>query len=390
MKKFRKIVVIIILSFNFNLLIANEKINNITFTNLLNIIKLKNNNEFENFRNSINFNFSLDNRTANNDSLLIIQDTLNKESRYNIHISKEEFIYADAPRYTITGELPLKYTHIKPLNTAIVGATTLGIFIVQHELQQNSIWKRVGKFHFAEDIQYALWVDKFGHFYGSYLIGGIFNEALLDCGFSYDISNILGGVLGLSYQTYVEILDGMSVDWGFSPTDFYSDVVGSAFFVAQKYVPFLQNFTPKYSYVNPKWIGEKDRIPHESFIDNYSAQNFWISINIRNIFGGAVRDFLPSWLQISVGYAAYSMCNPGNGNCNPNISTPINNDVWGNRKIIIALDYDFVKMLPDGPPIWNWFKQTLNYFKFPAPAVEFSFEGKTKFYFLYPFKFSRP
>ncbi|HRT67211.1 MAG TPA: DUF2279 domain-containing protein, partial [Bacteroidota bacterium] len=364
MKKFRKIVVIIILSFNFNLLIANEKINNITFTNLLNIIKLKNNNEFENFRNSINFNFSLDNRTANNDSLLIIQDTLNKESRYNIHISKEEFIYADAPRYTITGELPLKYTHIKPLNTAIVGATTLGIFIVQHELQQNSIWKRVGKFHFAEDIQYALWVDKFGHFYGSYLIGGIFNEALLDCGFSYDISNILGGVLGLSYQTYVEILDGMSVDWGFSPTDFYSDVVGSAFFVAQKYVPFLQNFTPKYSYVNPKWIGEKDRIPHESFIDNYSAQNFWISINIRNIFGGAVRDFLPSWLQISVGYAAYSMCNPGNGNCNPNISTPINNDVWGNRNIIIALDYDLVKMLPDGPPIWNWFKQTLNYFKF--------------------------
>ncbi|HOV91817.1 MAG TPA: DUF2279 domain-containing protein [Candidatus Kapabacteria bacterium] len=384
MKYISKIYIIIIFFFNFNFLLSNEEINNISFTNLLNIIKLKNNNEFNNKQNSVNFNYFANSNELKKDST----NNFSQEFNPYIHISKEEFMYADDPRYTITGELPLKYTHIKPLNTAIVSATTLGIFIVQHELQQNSIWKRVGKFHFAEDIQYALWVDKFGHFYGSYFIGGIFNEALLDCGFSNNLSNILGGVLGLSYQTYIEILDGMSVDWGFSPSDFYSDLAGAAYFVAQKYIPFLQNFTPKYSYVNPKWIGEKDRNPHESFIDNYSAQNFWISINIRNIFGGAVRRYIPSWLQLSIGYAAYSMCSPGTGLCNPKVSTPITNDVWGNRKIIIALDYDFVKMLPDGPPIWNWFKQTLNYFKFPAPAIEFSFEGNTKFYFIYPFKFS--
>ena len=386
MEKYQKIVLSIFLFLSFNSLYSKEEFKNNTFTNLTNLIKLNNDNKFDNEINSLNLNTSSVSLLDENDSVVTAANPVNTMDDSSAFILQNEFMYADNPKYTITGNLPLKNTHIKPLNTAIVGATSIGIFVIQHELQQNTIWKRVGEFHITEDIQYALWIDKFGHFYGGYLIGYVFNEALLTCGFSNDLSTILGGILGLSYQTYVEVLDGMSVDWGFSPSDFYADIAGSAFYVAQKYVPFLQNFTPKFSYVNPQWLGEKDRNPHDSFIDNYSAQNFWMSINIRNIFGGAIKQYIPDWMQVSVGYAAYSLCNPGSGLCDPNISTPINDNVWGNRKIIIALDYDLVKLLPDGPPAWNWFKQTLNYFKFPAPAIEFGFEGKTKFYFLYPFK----
>jgi len=385
MKLSRKTIIILLFFFNYSLLTANEEIETIFFANLLNFSKLNYDNKFDSKINLLNFNYYSDTTKNTNDSSLLLSDSLNNQKDTSKYIPKNEFIYADDSKYTLTGELPLKETNIKLLPTAIVGTTTLGIFIIQHELQQNTIWKEVGKFHFAEDIQYALWADKFGHFYGGYFIGYLFNEALLTCGFSDDLSTILGGVLSLSYQTYVEMLDGMSVNWGFSPSDFYADLIGSAYYVAQKYVPVLQNFTPKFSYVNPKWLGEKDRNPHESFIDNYSAQNFWMSINIRNLIGGSTKRYLPDWLQLSVGYAAYSLCSPGSGLCDPKVSTPISNDVWGNPRIIVALDYDLVKLLPDGPPIWNWFKQSLNYIKFPAPALEFRYKGRTRFYLLYPF-----
>jgi hypothetical protein len=65
------------------------------------------------------------------------------------------------------------------------------------------------------------------------------------------------------------------------------------------------------------------------------------------------------------------------------LSEPIYPYVWGNRKLIIALDYDLVKLLPDGGHFWNWLKQSLNYFKLPSPAIEI---GKPiRFYLLYPF-----
>lgn len=386
MKQSLKILIYLFLFLNSYFLFSEEEIKNTAITNLLNLIKLNNGNKFDNERNSLNINFSNTPLDSISDTLTIQSDSSVGNNPQSYYIPSKDFKYADNPKYTITGNLPLNNTKLKPLNTAIVGGVSLGIFVLQHELQQNTIWKEVGDFHISEDIQYALWVDKLGHFYGGYLIGYIFNEALLTCGFSYDLSTILGGILGLSYQTYIEVLDGMSVNWGFSPSDFYADILGSAFFVAQRYIPFLQNFTPKFSYVNPQWLGEKDRIPHDSFIDNYSAQNFWMSINIRNIFGGSVRHYLPDWLQLSVGYAAYSLCNPGSGLCDPNISTPISDDVWGNRKIIISLDYDLVKLLPDGPPIWNWFKQSLNMIKFPAPALQIGFEGDVKFFILYPFR----
>jgi hypothetical protein len=210
-------------------------------------------------------------------------------------------------------------------------------------------------------------------------------------GFSWETSTILGSALGLSYMTYVEVLDGYSLGFGFSPSDFYADVLGAGFFVAQYYFPVLQNFSPKFEYVNPAWLGEHDRIPHDSFIDNYSTQSFWMSINIRNLFGGSVKDYLPKWLNLSFGYVAYSLCVKDwrtNEFAYPkDISHPVSDIVAGNRKIIVALDYDLAKLLPDGPPFWNWMKQSLNLFKLPSPAIEFGFEGKTKFYILYPFEF---
>ena len=118
-------------------------------------------------------------------------------------------------------------------------------------------------------------------------------------------------------------------------------------------------------------------------IDDYSSQTYWLSINMHNILPEPAKDYWPTWLELSVGYAARNLCH---NNCDPIYSPHVLDQVYGRRKIIIALDYDMVALLPDGCNTWNVVKQYLNYFKFPSPAVEFDLEGgSTKFMLLYPF-----
>ena len=208
-------------------------------------------------------------------------------------VPENEFYYANNKRYTILGSRPNLTTKIKPIPAVILGSVFAGIFIVQHEMQQNTIWKDVGPFNIQEDGQWTYYLDKGGHFYGSYMPSYLMSEILMTSGFSWDLSTILGSVFGLCYTGYVEVLDGYSKGFGFSPSDFYADILGSSFFLAQHYIPVLQNFTPKFQYVKPSWIGEKNRRPSETFIDDYSAQTFWMGVNVHNLLPKSINKYWP-------------------------------------------------------------------------------------------------
>ncbi|MGC8748262.1 MAG: DUF2279 domain-containing protein [Candidatus Kapaibacteriota bacterium] len=296
-----------------------------------------------------------------------------------------KYSIADKPLFTISGNSIKDTTKIKPIQTTIFFGSYAGIFVLQHIGQMQTIWKNRGEFHIAEDGKYAMYIDKAGHFYGTFLSSYVLSQSLLESGFSYNWAVGIGGLLGLGYTTYVEILDGFSKDWGFSPSDFYADVGGAVFFYLYSYIPFFQNFTPKFMYFPPRWFNAYSRKPSTMFIDDYSAHTFWLSINIHNLLPKEWKNYFPRWLDLSVGVAVRNLCDPLNpaNNCNPNVSEPVFPYVWGNRKLIFALDYDLVKLLPDGSSFWNWLKQSLNYFKLPSPAIEVG--HPTRFYILYPF-----
>jgi hypothetical protein len=302
----------------------------------------------------------------------------------DIYISAESFYYANNQRYTITGELPLKESDIRPWNFGIFLGVTTGFMVGQHIVQVNTIWDEKAEFKFLEDGEYALWADKAGHFFGTFLTSYVFKEGFLQAGLSYETSMILGSLMGLSYTTYVEIMDGYGAKWGFSPSDMYLNIAGAAFHIGQYYVPFLQNFTPKFMYFPAPWHGDRHRVPSDMFIDDYSSHTLWLSVNVHNLLPDNLQNYWPPWLELSFGYAVRNLCSPG-FNCDPNISDPVSDIAWGNQKYIIALDYNLVQLLPDGPNFWNWFRQSLNYFKLPSPAVEFG-SGEARFYLIYPFK----
>ncbi len=304
-------------------------------------------------------------------------------SKDSSNIYYTNYNIADNPFYTITGNPIPETTKIKLIPTSIFVGTYGLIFYFQHYGQRETIWQQLGKFHFAEDYDYAMYIDKVGHFYGTFLTSYVLTHTLIECGFNYNWATSLGTFLGLAYSTYVEILDGFAVDWGFSPTDFYSDLAGALFFLGYSHIKFMQNFTPKFMYIPPRWHSSYSRIPSTMFIDDYSAHTFWISVKINNLLPENAKRYFPDWLELSFGYAVRNLCDNYHYTCDPKISNPITNSVWGNRKFIVALDYDLVKILPDGAPFWNWLKQSLNFFKLPSPAIEFG--NPTRFYLIYPF-----
>lgn len=286
----------------------------------------------------------------------------------------EEFTFAGNRRYILDGSRPLAKTNLRPIPTAIVGTAVAALAYQLHTVQ-SSWWTGNEQFGFIEDWDFAYQADKVGHLYSGYLASYVAHEAFLVSGVSRNTSIWAGGAIGLLYQTYVETYDGWNFpNWGFSFSDEYFNTLGAGLFVAQHYVPFLQNFQPKWQYIPATKTGERPRnnaTTDGNFIDDYNSNTFWMSINVDNMLPASLEGYWPDWLMLSVGYGAR------------NIET--GHDDERARRVMIGLDYNFVEMLPDGPDSWNWVKQSLNLFKFPAPTLEFS-RGITTFRILYPFQ----
>ena len=286
-----------------------------------------------------------------------------------------EFKWAGDRRYTITGEQPRTVTQWKPVTAAVIGGIALTSVVVLHISQQNAWWSGQRRsFHFTEDWVSALQVDKFGHAYGGYFMAYGMNEALMASGVDYKSSALFGSVFGLAYQTYVEFEDGFATDWGFSPSDFYFDFIGPTLFLAQQYVPALQNLTPKWQYIPTEWTTKANINRPKTFIDDYNSTTFWYSLNVYNTLPDNMKKYWVPWLNLAIGYGADSDIK----------ADPLHPDHQNIRRFIIALDYNLVKLLPEGGDFWNWFRQTLNYIKFPSPGIEFS-NGVARFYLMYPF-----
>ncbi len=299
------------------------------------------------------------------------------------YVSQKDFMYANSPQYTVTGEMPNLKTHIRPLEFAVFSGTLTGYLVTQHIIQMRTIWKEQTHFRFIEDGDYAIYTDKVGHMYGAYLTSNVLRDGLIASGVSLNTSKWLGGVMGLSYSTYIEIMDGFGYNWGFSPSDFYMDVAGSTFYMLQNYVPFFQNFTPKFMYIPPKWHGYRDRHPSDMFIDNYSSHTFFLSANIHNMLPQSMKSYWPKWLEISVGYAVRNLCS-GDPNTTCAYAERYNPTVSGDIKYIIALDYNFTVLTGEYGAPWDWLISQLKYFKLPSPAIEIG-KYDTKFFLMYPF-----
>ena len=251
----------------------------------------------------------------------------------------------------------------------------------------NKIWyanyPRSG-FHFFNDNNEWLQVDKVGHMYSAYIEGRTSMELWRWTGIERKKRIWIGGLSGTFYQTIIEILDGFSSEWGFSLGDFSANVLGSGALIAQELTWNDQRIKLKFSFhKNNYGTAQLDQRANEIYgkslaersIKDYNAQTYWASVNLKSFFP---KTNLPAWMNIAAGYGADGMfgATENVGKDKQGNITFERSDIKRYRRWYLSPDIDFTKIKTNKKGLRLLF-MALSAFKFPAPGLEFS-NGKFK------------
>lgn len=295
----------------------------------------------------------------------------------SLYVPWDSFKYADNKRYTFLGGRPLIKSDVSTLPLVGMGAAYATLFTALHINQNNAWWKDdTGGWHVVEDLEYARFLDKFGHFYTAYIMSMVPADMLMESGMAQTPARWIGAGLGLLYNTYVEVEDGYASNWGFSPSDEIANFCGSTFYLLQYYFPVLENFTPRWSYIPSHWVNDASITDRPStFIDDYNSTTFWLAVNVNNLLPKNLAEYWPDWMMLSAGYGIrnYAVTN------SDGTQAPVT------RRFMIGIDYDWIKILPEAKfGFLNYVRQWLNYLRLPGPTLEFGDDG-VSFGVFYPF-----
>ena len=240
-------------------------------------------------------------------------------------------------------------------------------------------WDKDGRgFHFENDFDYALNLDKFGHFAAGVALGEFFYEGYRWAGASEFQSYLYAGLSALATHIAIDVKDGFAPEWGFSIFDVLSGGLGGFLPMAERYVPVFKYIDLKWSYwINSTAYYDQHRSAsgnsHASdgiFTDDYVNHTYWLSLKPYRMLPEAARKYYPSWLAIAVGLSIDDRVFKDEPN--------------PHREVYIALDYDLEAFRPQSRLARTIIK-ALNYFKLPAPTIQVYPEFH--WYLLYPIKF---
>ncbi len=236
-------------------------------------------------------------------------------------------------------------------------------------------------FHFHNDLDGYLQMDKFGHAYGSYIESYIGYHWLRSVGVKRKKALIYGGFLGLAMQVPIEIWDGMYDGWGFSQWDMVANALGSSIVVGnellfqEQLVKYKLSFSvSEYSKPANGYLGTTI---FSQFWRDYNAYTFWLSAPINKVL--PIKK-APNWLNLAVGYSANGMYGMfKNINYNDGVYIP---QTERYRQYLLSLDIDWTR-IPTKSKFMKGFLTALTFIKLPFPALEFSknsFKGHWMYY----------
>lgn len=224
-------------------------------------------------------------------------------------------------------------------------------------------------FHFENDFDYALNLDKLGHFAAGVMLGESFYEGYRWAGATEFQSYLFAGLSAMMTHVAIDVKDGYSPEWGFSIFDVLSGTIGGFYPMAERYIPLFKYVDLKWSY----WINTKAYYRQSDtgiFTDDYCNQTFWASFKPYRLLPAAARQYYPSWLAIAAGLSIDEKV--------------FTKEPHPRREVYIALDYDLEAFRPQSR-LARTIVKYLNYFKLPAPTIQVYPEFH--WFLLYPIKF---
>lgn len=226
-------------------------------------------------------------------------------------------------------------------------------------------------FHFYDDNNEWLQMDKMGHLFSSYYFSRLMYTSYRWAGVKEKRAILYGSLLTYAFLLNIEILDGFSAEWGFSWGDIAANTAGCLIFAGQQLLWKEQRFVIKYSYYPSKYICYNPELLGTNLLQNlvkdYNGMTFWLSGNISSFM--PKRSKFPKWINIAFGYGAEGL--------------GVNNaDFPRYRQFYLSLDVDFTR-IPTRSRALKAIFNILNLIKVPFPALEYNTQGKFKFHYLF-------
>lgn len=242
---------------------------------------------------------------------------------------------------------------VNPWRLGALATVGAGAFTVGHGWLNNLWWKgSPADFHVnvQQDWTYALGADKVGHAYFAATSATVIAGSLRWSGLDTASSLWWGSSIAMAYQTYNEIRDGFSQNYGFSPGDMAGNLLGAAWPLAQHYAPELKAVTFQISF----YPSEPFRNGfYNAIIDDYESTTHWLSVDVHHLLPEAAQAWYPPWINLALGHSVRGLV----GSDNPQ------------HVFVLSLDWN-LKRIPHLP---DWLRQAFEYlhmYHLPAPAVE--------------------
>ena len=256
--------------------------------------------------------------------------------------------------------------------SVVFGAALIGL---------NQLWYKdypKSNFHFINDNNQWLQMDKVGHFYSTYHLGRVGVEMLAWSGASKKEQLIYGSTLGFGFLTVVEVFDGFSQEWGASSGDIIANATGTALYVSQELLWKEQRITPKFSFHQTQFASQRPETLgsslNEQILKDYNGQTYWLSFNIQSF---TKDNFVPKWLNLAIGYG-------GEGMLYGKKKEVIANGVIQNpyRQFYLSFDVDLTKISTKSHFLKTLFS-VINTIKIPAPTLQYDDFNGVKAHFIY-------
>ncbi|HEY0030784.1 MAG TPA: DUF2279 domain-containing protein [Bacteroidia bacterium] len=242
----------------------------------------------------------------------------------------------------------------------------------------NELWYKNyprSSFHFFNDNEEWLQMDKVGHLTTSYYVGRVGVGLLKWSGVERKKAIWYGGMLGSVYLSTIEILDGYSSEWGFSIGDFAGNTAGSLLVIGQELAWNEQRVVLKYSFRQSEFAEYRPQLLgnnlQENILKDYNGQTYWLSVNPSSFMSSATK--FPKWLNIAIGYGADGMTG---GDFNPPYINEDGKQVHFERyrQYYLSFDVDLTRIKTRSRFLRTVF-YSVGFIKIPAPALEFSEKG---------------
>lgn len=228
------------------------------------------------------------------------------------------------------------------------------------------------QFRWFDDSDEWLQLDKVGHAYGAYQESRLAMDLMKWAGAPRK-TVLLAGLTGFVLQTPIEILDGISPEYGASWTDIAANAAGSGLAVLNEALWREQIVMLKFSYSPSSYAAQRPDLlgnGAEELIKDYNGQTYWLTISPDPLLPeGRLKDIWPNWLGFAVGYGGRGMI--GGYGQEPRELIRAREQ----REYYLSLDIDLSRIRTRRPGFLRTLLHVANSIRVPLPAYRFGPAG---------------